>query len=762
MSLHSNVFNRAELAATPIATEPALLPQAAPAALHAIRVEGADAAATRATSYTMAVGDTFNGSLNGGADQDWVRVNLQPGSYVITLDGSGANRVFDPLLRLMDANGAMIRVDDDGGDGLNSRITLEVGTAGTYYLSAGSFNQASTGGAYSLQVSARQRPEFWAMDEIAGQLTDSFWEARGASRRAFEVGDDGQITVDLSGLDGFGQALAEYALAAWESVTGIRFVHTTGGSAEITFDDEENGAFSSSQVFGLGTITSSHVNVGQDWLSIYGTGFDSYSYQTYIHEIGHALGLGHAGDYNGGRVIYGFDNLYPNDSWQATVMSYFSQTDNTEIDASYAYVTSAMMADILAMQDLYGVTSLRTGNNTYGEQTNAGASYSLIADMLRNRSQYEDITFTVFDQGGIDRLDLRSDSSDQRINLAPGAISSAYGLIGNISIAESTVIEELLTGSGNDYVLGNGSNNMVRGGAGRDTLYGFSGNDTLFGDQGVDHLLGGSGNDSYFADMTDTISEALNAGIDMVYSYVDYRLGANIENLNLGIGTARYGSGNTLDNFLIGNNAVNVLQGFEGHDTLSGQNGNDTLYGANGNDWLSGGDGRDLLSGGAGNDTYVTDGNDVISEGTPGAGGGTDTVRATATVALTANVEHLVMVGGGVQHGFGNDLSNRMTGNASNNFLSGNGGNDTLIGAGGADHFVYRSGRDIVGDFVNDVDTIHIDDVLWGGGARTVAQVLASAQVIGGNTVFDFGNGNTLTVNGLTDIAALQNDLVIL
>ena len=85
---------------------------------------------------------------------------------------------------------------------------------------------------------------------------------------------------------------------------------------------------------------------------------------------------------------------------------------------------------------------------------------------------------------GIDRLDLRSDSSDQRINLAPGAISSAYGLIGNISIAESTVIEELLTGSGNDYVLGNGSNNMVRGGAGRDTLYGFSGNDTLFGDQG--------------------------------------------------------------------------------------------------------------------------------------------------------------------------------------------------------------------------------------------------------------------------------------
>jgi hypothetical protein len=36
---------------------------------------------------------------------------------------------------------------------------------------------------------------------------------------------------------------------------------------------------------------------------------DSYSFQTYVHEIGHALGLGHGGPYNG-SASYGLDNLY--------------------------------------------------------------------------------------------------------------------------------------------------------------------------------------------------------------------------------------------------------------------------------------------------------------------------------------------------------------------------------------------------------------------------------------------------------------------
>ena len=55
---------------------------------------------------------------------------------------------------------------------------------------------------------------------------------------------------------------------------------------------------------------------------------------------------------------------------------------------------------------------------------------------------------------------------------------------------------------------------------------------------------------------------------------------------------------------------------------------------------------------------------------------------------------------------------------------------------------------------------IIIDDILWGGGARTVSQVLASAKVVDGDVVLTFGS-HSLTIDGLTSVRALADDLVI-
>lgn len=322
----------------------------------------------------------------------------------------------------------------------------------------------------------------YTIDQIADYLTDGFWADQDFRRHSYDVSPGGSLVVDLSALNARGQATARQALEAWTAVTGINFVEGRSG-VHIHFDDNETGAWAQATSVRGNTTLKTKVNIAASWYDL----SPDYSLQTYIHEIGHALGLGHTGDYNG-SANYASDAHFANDSWQVSVMSYFSQSLNTATDASYVFVASPQLADILAVQNLYGrPTNVESGNTTYGDGETTG----------RFGMDLRDFAVTLFDSGGYDTINLASRSYNQILDLRAERFSDINGYRGNFAIARGVVIEEALTGSGNDSVTGNSANNLLDAGAGRDSLSGGAGADTLIGGSGQDTLTGGSGGDVF-------------------------------------------------------------------------------------------------------------------------------------------------------------------------------------------------------------------------------------------------------------------------
>ncbi|MFG1477221.1 M10 family metallopeptidase C-terminal domain-containing protein [Xanthobacter sp. V4C-4] len=432
---------------------------------------------------------------------------------------------------------------------------------------------------------ARAALPTYSVQEIADYIQ---YGPDGSEFLMIDAGDQ-PVTVNLKGLSADRADLARLALATWSDACGLTFTETSG-AALISFDDTDSGAYCSYSYSGT-TITSADINVEADW-DDGSSDVDSYAFQTFIHEIGHALGLSHAGPYDG-SASYPADAAYANDSWQMTVMSYFDQEEAGQ--GSWRTVATPMMADILAVQSVYGSAGTRTGSTTYGFNANTSGLTGLLYDF---DNFYEAPSFTIVDDGGIDTLDASGYADDQYIDLRGGTYSDIGGLVGNIGIYLDTVIERGIGGSGDDTLIGNAANNILTGNAGADELRGGLGNDTLNGGAGADAMYGGAGNDTYVVDsLADTVRESAGAGIDTVRTGLSrYTLGSNVERLVHTGASSFTGTGNSL---------ANILTGSTGKDRLYGGAGNDTLYGGGGNDVLVGGRGADVLSGGAGGDTFV-------------------------------------------------------------------------------------------------------------------------------------------------------------
>ncbi|WP_162798614.1 M10 family metallopeptidase [Sulfitobacter sp. SK012] len=556
------------------------------------------------------------------------------------------------------------------------------------------------------------------INQMADFLTTGFWANLSGYRgdgRSFDTGAGAQITVNMNGLSASEQFLTRAALESWEMVADINF-RETSGSADIAFEIATSGSYATTNLTG-DTLLSATVNIDDGLLERYGATLDGYAFQTIMHEIGHALGLGHLGDYDGGADYS--EATFINDSWSVSVMSYFNQNENTRDDASYARLATTMIADIAAIQDLYGTPgagSVTAGDTIYGADSNLG---NYLGDMFqlmslgRTTGTYDGdpVSMTIWDAGGIDTLDYSFTTSNNTIRLYETGQSNVDGGTGNLTIAQGTLIENASSGSGHDTMQGNYANNTLRAGAGSDVVGGGNGNDALFGEDGNDTIYGGMGNDTaYGGNGWDELWAG--GGNDVVLGgngndMIGGGTGADIIYSGVGSDTV-YASGGS-----------DIVGGFVGNDQLFGSGGNDTIYGGIGNDTVYGGDGDDAMGAGDGTDELLGgSGNDIIY-----GGRGDDTVL----------------------------------GGAGNDTISAGQGDDMISGGAGADQFYFGAGDDTLTDF-DSGDTINFsyvseianfDDLMNNHIRDTDSGVLVEA-----------GDGVTLLLENTTIASLDQGDFV--
>ena len=457
----------------------------------------------------------INGEISPLGDSDYFSITLQAGELLI-LDVDGTVSL-DSFLRVYGPDGVLVAQNDDAvtfdagssahsgvSHNMDSLVRFRAPTSGTYTFQIRSYEDDGTptsSGAYRINVSVGPQASQAVIDQenIDALISGSRWNTSTitygfTTDPAQYPGSEGspEKTNNFETLNSVQRSATVATFALISQYTGLVFSENASapGSAQMRLAQSDDPETAHAYYPGLGDggdawfRNSAPVGAPAGALPRYDNPVPgNYGYMTFIHEIGHAMGLKHGHE---------SPALSPDrDSMEFSVMTYRGYIGADYESGGYrneqwGFAQSFMMYDIAALQKIYGANyATQAGDTTYSWSPSTGAfSINGVVQWTPGGNR---VFQTVWDGGGTDTYNLSAYTNAVTIDLRPGEWTTTSQVqlanLGNSNFARGNVanallfngdtrslIENAVGGSGNDTLIANQAANNLTGGAGADTF----------------------------------------------------------------------------------------------------------------------------------------------------------------------------------------------------------------------------------------------------------------------------------------------------